>query len=177
MYASDNFTRTMSPGCAQGSDQDGDGRRTVNERPTLQHGAGQPFRGEHWLPSDLSATSGIQAEIASVLIAFEFAELDIFAIRMAIEEALVNAIKHGNQMDPRKGVRVIYRIRSERFDISITDQGPGFDPSEIPDPTAPENLERPCGRGLLLIRHYMTGVSFEHGGNTIDMHKLRSGPK
>ncbi len=129
------------------------------------------------IPSDLSAARQLQNEIEEALQVVQFAEAEIFAIKMAIEEALVNAIKHGNQMDPEKIVTVRYQADPERFEIKITDQGPGFDPNDVPDPTAPENLERPCGRGLLLIRYYMTEVSFHDCGNTIAMFKLRNGSK
>ena len=134
---------------------------------------GQPIARELVIPSDLAAARQIQVEIEEALQAVQFAETDIFSIKMAVEEALVNAIKHGNQMDPEKNVRVVYVAHTERFDIRITDQGSGFNPADVPDPTDPENLERPCGRGLLLIRYYMTEVSFEDHGTTIAMYKLR----
>lgn len=128
---------------------------------------------QHVIPSDLSAARRLQGEIEESLHHVHYSEQEIFAIKMAVEEALVNAIKHGNQMDPDKSVKVCYRVEHERFDISITDQGPGFDPTDVPDPTAPENLERPCGRGLLLMRYYMTDVSFADRGTTIAMNKVR----
>jgi len=129
------------------------------------------------IPSDLAEARRVQAEIEQALHQVRFNEHDIFAIRLALEEALVNAIKHGNQMDPDKSVRVAYTLRPDRFDVRITDEGPGFNPDEVPDPTAPENLERPCGRGLLLIRYYMTAVTFQDDGRTIAMHKRRDGSK
>jgi serine/threonine-protein kinase RsbW len=138
---------------------------------------GKAIAREHVIPSDLSAARDLQAEIEEALHAVLFADSEIFAIKMAVEEALVNAIKHGNQMDPDKTVRVRYHAHAERFEVSISDQGPGFDPSDVPDPTAPENLERPCGRGLLLMRYYMTDVSFADRGSTISMFKLRNGSK
>jgi serine/threonine-protein kinase RsbW len=138
---------------------------------------GEPLRRELVIPSDLAAARDLQTEIEQALTAVEFPESEIFAIRMAVEEALVNAIKHGNQMDQEKSVRVVYQIGPERFEVRITDQGPGFDPSDVPDPTAPENLERPCGRGLLLIRYYMTDVTFDDRGSTIAMFKLRNGTR
>jgi serine/threonine-protein kinase RsbW len=58
--------------------------------------------------------------------------------------------------------------------VRIADQGPGFNPSDVPDPVAFENLERPCGRGLLLMRHYMTDVVFDPPGNCVVMSKVRS---
>jgi len=128
------------------------------------------------IPSDLEAARRLQEEIEAV-VRTAFEEHEAFAIKMAVEEALVNAIKHGNQMDPDKSVRVVYSLGPERFDVRITDEGPGFNPDDVPDPTAPENLERPCGRGLLLIRYYMTDVTFQDDGRTIAMHKLRNNSK
>ena len=130
--------------------------------------------GEYVIPSDLEAARRVQEGIEAV-VKTAFAEHEAFAIKMAVEEALVNAIKHGNQMDPDKSVRVAYALKPDRFDVRITDEGPGFNPEDVPDPTAPENLERPCGRGLLLIRYYMSAVTFQDDGRTIVMHKLRNG--
>jgi serine/threonine-protein kinase RsbW len=132
--------------------------------------------GEFVIPSDLEAARRVQ-EVIEAVVKPAFAEHDAFAIKMAVEEALVNAIKHGNQMDPDKNVRVRYALGPERFDVRITDDGPGFNPDDVPDPTAPENLERPCGRGLLLIRYYMSEVSFQDSGRTIAMFKRRDGTK
>jgi serine/threonine-protein kinase RsbW len=128
------------------------------------------------IPSDLEAARRLQEEIEAV-VRTAFEEHEAFAIKMAVEEALVNAIKHGNQMDPDKSVRVAYTLGPERYDVRITDEGPGFNPDDVPDPTAPENLERPCGRGLLLIRYYMTDVTFQDNGRTIAMHKVRNNSK
>ena len=75
-------------------------------------------------------------------------------------------------MHRNKKVQIAYCIRPDRFDVLITDQGNGFDPAEVPDPTAIENLERPCGRGLMLMRHYMTEVAFRGRGNCVQMAKL-----
>ena len=100
------------------------------------------------IPSDLAEARRIQNLIEEALQASAYSEHDIFSIKLALEEALVNAIKHGNQMDPDKRVTVSYQVTTERFDIRITDEGNGFNPEDVPDPTAPENLERPCGRGL-----------------------------
>ncbi len=124
-------------------------------------------------PSDMGEARRVQAEIEAALQSVDFNEHDIFAIKLALEEALVNAIKHGNQMDRGKRVHVWYRVRADRFEVRIADEGPGFDPGEVPDPTAPENLERPCGRGLLLMRHYMTEVDYADGGRAVKMSKVR----
>jgi serine/threonine-protein kinase RsbW len=126
------------------------------------------------IPSDPAVARQLQAEIERALYAQHFEEHDVFSIKLALEEALVNAIKHGNQADRTKQVHVRYHVNAERFDIHIRDEGPGFDPEEVPDPLAVENLERPSGRGLLLMRHYMSEVTFHPPGNQVSMSKLRS---
>ena len=127
------------------------------------------------IASDLNEARRVQAEIETALRDVQFTDHDIFAIKLALEEALVNAIKHGNRLDRAKAVRVAYRVTADRFDVQITDEGPGFDPADVPDPTAPENLERPCGRGLLLMRHYMTEVTYADRGRAVSMAKVRNG--
>ena len=124
------------------------------------------------IPSDLEEAARLQETIERQLQTItRFTENEIFSIKLALEEAIVNAIKHGNQMDRRKVVRVSYRVLPHRFDVKIVDEGPGFDPEDVPDPTAPEHLERPCGRGLLLMRHYMTEIHYLNNGNTVVMSK------
>ena len=129
------------------------------------------------IPSDMAAARRVQADIEQALQQIDFGEHDIFAIKLALEEALVNAIKHGNQMDRAKKVRIAYHVGPDRFDCLVADEGPGFDPGDVPDPTAPENLERPCGRGLMLMRHYMTHVRYNDRGNAVAMSKIRNGTK
>ena len=130
------------------------------------------------IPSDPAEARRVQDEIERLLRAHQASEKDIFGIRLALEEALVNAIKHGNQMDRDKKVAIVSVVRAEHFEIHITDEGNGFDPGDVPDPTAFENIERPCGRGLMLMRHYMNEVSFNGRGNSVRMAKvLRNGKK
>lgn len=102
-----------------------------------------------------------------------WAEHDRFAVHLAMEEALVNAMKHGNLRDPCKCVDVSCRLSLERIQIRIADQGNGFDPASIPDPTDDDNLEIPSGRGLMLMRCYMTSVRFNDRGNEVWMEKVR----
>jgi serine/threonine-protein kinase RsbW len=126
------------------------------------------------IASDPVETRRVQEEIEQRLKAQSFEEREIFCIKLALEEALVNAIKHGNQLNRAKKVRVAYRVDGERFEVLIADEGPGFNPADVPDPVAIENLERPCGRGLLLMRHYMSEVVFHPPGNAVHMVKLRA---
>jgi serine/threonine-protein kinase RsbW len=137
--------------------------------------AGPIYTTDVVIPSDSAEARRVQEEIERLLKANAFTEHDIFGIRLALEEALVNAIKHGNNFDRNKNVRICYNVQPERFDIRITDEGKGFDPEDVPDPTAVENLERPCGRGLMLMRYYMSAVAFTRGGNSVCMTKLRNG--
>ena len=124
------------------------------------------------ISSDPAEARKIQEDIERQLQASLFSEKEIFSIKLALEEALVNAIKHGNQFDRTKKVRIAYKVDKDRFDIKISDEGCGFDPDDVPDPTAIENLERPCGRGLMLMRHYMTQVTFNRTGNCVSMSKV-----
>jgi serine/threonine-protein kinase RsbW len=124
--------------------------------------------------SELDAVREVQGEIKGALQAGGFTDKDQFYIELAVEEALVNALKHGNQLDSGKKVFVRVEIGADRFDIRVEDEGPGFNPTDVPDPTAPENLERPCGRGLLLIRNFMSDVRYHGKGNVVTMSKNRS---
>lgn len=127
------------------------------------------------ISSDLAEARRVQTLIEEALLESQYSEADIFSIKLALEEALVNAIKHGNQMDPDKQVIIRYRVTPEMFTVEIHDEGPGFNPNEVPDPTAEENIERPCGRGLHLIKHFMTEVVYRGRGNIIAMTKIRNG--
>ena len=147
----------------------------VPDEQAAMNSSGPPSQQEVVIPSDLAEARRIQGEIEQALQAVEFSETEIFAVRLALEEALVNAIKHGNQMDESKKVYITFTVTTERFDIVIADEGPGFDPNDVPDPTDPENLERPCGRGLLLMRHYMTDIRYNGRGNSVTLSKVFRG--
>jgi serine/threonine-protein kinase RsbW len=103
-----------------------------------------------------------------------YSDDDIFGARLAFEEALVNAVKHGHRYDSSKRVAVRYRIRTERVLVEVRDQGPGFDLDRVPDPTAPENWERPSGRGLFLIRTYTSWLRYNRRGNCLRLCKYRT---
>jgi len=103
-----------------------------------------------------------------------YQEKCLFAIKIAVEEALVNAIKHGNRGDKSKHVTIEASISPLEAEITIEDEGPGFHRAAVPNPLAEENIEKPSGRGILLIESYMTKVSWDHGGRRVRMVKLRS---
>jgi len=91
----------------------------------------------------------------------------IFAIKLALEEALANAVKHGNCYDSSKKVTVRYAVTDEKAIIVVRDEGGGFVPESVPDPTAPERLPLPNGRGIMLIRAYMDEVYYRDDGREV----------
>lgn len=125
------------------------------------------------IPSDTVEGQRVQNLVLEALARLEYGDKVVFGVKLAIEEALVNAIKHGNQLDSGKHVHVRFRADEREFLIEIEDEGPGFRPEDVPDPTAPENIERPCGRGLLLMRAYMTECDFVPPGNICRMRRVR----
>jgi serine/threonine-protein kinase RsbW len=90
-------------------------------------------------------------------------------IAMAVREAAVNAVLHGNQYDPAKKVRVSYEKKPGLLQVTVTDEGPGFEPEQLPDPLAPENLLKQSGRGIFLIRSYMNEVRFRRLATGMEM--------
>jgi serine/threonine-protein kinase RsbW len=124
------------------------------------------------IPSDLQRAKETERVILRRIRACGFPEDHAFAVKLALEEALTNAIKHGNCFDASKTITVQYAVDACRVEIVITDQGGGFNPCDVPDPTTDENIQRPCGRGILLIRAYMSEVAYNETGNQIRMVKL-----
>jgi len=110
-----------------------------------------------------------QSTAAEALAARGYEDGSMFAVRLAIEEAVVNAFRHGNLSDPKKVVFFRATIDDARAEFEVEDQGPGFDPRLIPDPTDEDNLEIPSGRGVMLIKAYMTEVEYVKPGNRLRM--------
>ncbi len=96
-------------------------------------------------------------------------------VGMALREALSNAIKHGNKLNPEKRVKVRMRLQPEgELRIDVEDEGEGFDPSSLGDPTSPDNLLRSNGRGIFYMRQFMDNVTFfagERGGTRVELVK------
>jgi serine/threonine-protein kinase RsbW len=113
--------------------------------------------------------------ILAAMQASGFSDKDAFGTRLALEEALVNAVRHGHRNDTRKQVDVRFHISDSQLLIEVQDQGPGFDPDGLPDPLSPENLERPGGRGVFLMRNYMTWVQYNEAGNCVTLCKAKTG--
>ena len=132
-----------------------------------------------WHEQSLSSTEEVTSTVQAVLVAMvnqDYPKTELFGTCLATEEALVNALKHGNQSDPTKRVRVRYRVDAERVLVQVADEGRGFDRERVPDPLAAENLERPNGRGLFLMRSFMTWIRFNRRGNIVTLCKYRAIP-
>jgi serine/threonine-protein kinase RsbW len=107
-----------------------------------------------------------------------FDDEDVMKISMAVREAAVNAVMHGNAYNPSKKVTLAFERTDADLVITIRDQGPGLDASKIPDPLAPENLMKTSGRGIFLIRSFMDVVEIHpsHTGTELKMIKHVHGP-
>src|SRR5436305_1523008 len=108
---------------------------------------------EKVIPSRRGAGRPIIDEVLSRLENQQWTSRDVFSVRLALEEAIVNAIKHGNRLDASKQVRVVCKMSPERIFIEISDEGHGFDPEQVPDPTDDAHLDCPGGRGIMLMRN------------------------
>jgi serine/threonine-protein kinase RsbW len=123
------------------------------------------------IPSDFAAGRDAQKQILDGVAAQGFTPQATFAIKLALEEALINAIKHGNKFDPAKKVHIKANISPRQFEIEIEDEGPGFDRSSVPDPCADENIQKCSGRGILLMEAYMNSVKWSKKGRRVKMIK------
>lgn len=124
------------------------------------------------IPSDYESGQAVVERIMAAVDHAGFASRDVFGIRLSVDEAVVNAIKHGNKLNPQKSVRIDFRLHPQGVRIEVEDEGPGFSPEDVPDPTSDENLERPCGRGLMLMRQFMTRIEYNPKGNLVVLEKL-----
>jgi serine/threonine-protein kinase RsbW len=130
------------------------------------------------LPSDLRVIEAAVTYLVNRLRTFSFrgSRLNL-NFRVGVTEALANAVLYGNKEDPTRTVRVEVSIDNTRVELCVMDQGSGFDPSAVPDPTEPDNLERTGGRGLFLIRKLMDEVEYNERGNAVRLLLRREPPK
>jgi serine/threonine-protein kinase RsbW len=150
----------------------GDGATTTPSRNGAR--GGRPGKAKplvFTIPSDLAASRDVHKMIMDRVEAQHYDEQSTFAIRLALEEGLMNAIKHGNKLDPKKTVHVEAKVTPKATEITIEDQGKGFHREEVPDPCAEENLLKCSGRGILLMEAYMDEVKYSQGGRRVRMVK------
>jgi len=137
----------------------------------MSHGA-QEF--ERVLESDPRQCADLVRELMDLLESEAWTKDDMFGIRMAVEEAVMNAIKHGNDEVRDRKVYVLFRLEKDRFYAKISDQGKGFCPDDVPDPTAETNLEKTSGRGVMLMKTFVDECRYNSCGNSVELVKRRS---
>ncbi|HJQ33090.1 MAG TPA: ATP-binding protein [Pyrinomonadaceae bacterium] len=133
-----------------------------------------PYVREHIefeLPSDISLMNGVLHYIIERVAALGVIKPDASNLFIALDEAFVNAVKHGNKHDHNKLVRITADLSAREARFTIEDEGEGFDVNEIPDPRDPENLFKTSGRGVLLIYNIMDVVEYNERGNRLTMVK------
>lgn len=123
--------------------------------------------------NDLAAAKKPEKLILDEVRRFGYGENSTFAIKLALEEAVTNAFRHGNRSDPAKHIIVRYLIDETKIIIEIEDEGGGFDPGDVPDPTLPEYIDRPHGRGIMLMRAYLDSVEYIKGGCAVRLEMFR----
>lgn len=124
------------------------------------------------VPNNLVDAKKPEAIILKEVVACGFDEDSTFAIKLALEEAMTNAVRHGNAGDVGKTITVRYAVTPEKVIICVRDEGTGFQPECIPDPTQPDRLSLPCGRGIMLMKAYMNEVEYRCNGREVRMVKL-----
>lgn len=111
-----------------------------------------------------------QGEVLTAAEALGYPKASRFAVRLALEEAISNAFRHGHRGLPEEEtVRLEYSVGEQEIRLAVEDKGPGFKPQDVPDPTLDANLEQLSGRGMVLIRAYMAEVSHNESGNRLEM--------
>jgi serine/threonine-protein kinase RsbW len=123
------------------------------------------------MPSDIKFLDGVLEYLNERMLRLGFVQPEDSDLIMALDEAIVNAIKHGNKGDSAKAVSITAEFTAEGTRFTIADEGAGFDVCNIPDPTDPCRLLEPNGRGLYLINHIMDEVVFNDAGNRLVMFK------
>ena len=119
----------------------------------------------------------VQSVLDDLTALVDFDEETVHWMGMALREALNNAIKHGNKLDPEKQVRVTFDLLPETLEIKVLDEGDGFDVASLPDPTEPANLLKPSGRGIFYMRKFMDRLEFNTGKNKgTEVHLVKKRP-
>ena len=128
------------------------------------------------LPSRIETVATAAAAVAQFISLCGMSDDAAFGIDMAIREAVSNAVLHGNRQDENKSVDIVLKSSPDAVEISVHDQGSGFNPEDVPDPTANENILKTSGRGIFFMRTFMDEVNWlirPEGGTTVRMLKRR----
>lgn len=125
------------------------------------------------ISSDTASGQKVQDWIIDKLEELGYPHRDIFCWRLALEEAIINAIKHGNKYDVNKTVRIRWKIDAKNVWVEVLDQGEGFQLEKVPDCTLDDNLERTSGRGIMLMKSFLNRVEYNDKGNMVTLEKHR----
>ena len=128
------------------------------------------------MPSRIETVATAAAAVAQFIGRYGVSDDAAFGIDMAVREAVTNAVLHGNRQDENKTVDIVLKSSPDAVEISVHDQGPGFNPEAVPDPTANENILKTSGRGIFFMRTFMDEVDWlirPEGGTTVRMLKRR----
>jgi len=123
------------------------------------------------VPSEIKYIKDISSKILKLLATYGIDDDTLFDIKLCAEEALRNAIEHGNGCDKKRSVKVSLWVDDGKVNIEVEDKGSGYNPELLPDPTDNGNLMKNSGRGVYLIKKLMDEVKFNKAGNTITMMK------
>jgi serine/threonine-protein kinase RsbW len=128
------------------------------------------------LPSRIEAVNMAASAAAEFVKRSALGEDAAFGVDMAVREAVTNAVLHGNRQDEAKAVEVGFKRLPSEIEITVRDEGEGFDPGSVPDPTAPQNIMKTSGRGILFMRTFMDEIQWSRhpeGGTVVRMRKKR----
>lgn len=148
----------------------------ILEGPTQNNN--ESFKGDSWV---LTSAEGVETEASR---AFEdrlvavggWNDEEVFFLKLCFDEALTNAIKHGNKFNPDKKAFVNFSITKDKVYIKIRDEGDGFQPEKIPSPLEGEGLEKGSGRGVFLMKQFLgeDGLKYSEGGRVVEMTKAKN---
>jgi serine/threonine-protein kinase RsbW len=134
----------------------------------------QTIEETHRLQGTRASMDFVQQSVLDGMESFGYGEENRFAVRIAVEEAMANAVLHGHRGDQEQLIEIHWTISSSQVAMFVSDDGRGYNSSAVPDPTADENLTLPSGRGLAMIKAFMTTVHVSDAGRKIEMTLMRS---
>jgi serine/threonine-protein kinase RsbW len=127
---------------------------------------------EFRLPSELRFVAETTEWLVELAALFSIVEMDDPHLAISLDEAITNAIRHGNKYDKQKTVYICAEISAEAARFTVRDEGDGFDPAALPNPLDPDNLLKPSGRGIFLMRQLMDEVKYNERGNEVTLTKF-----
>lgn len=127
------------------------------------------FELDEKIPSDLNLVVPLAERVSGEVMALTGSSDEVFRVKLALEEALTNAVRHGNRGDPRLCVSLRVKATARDIFMDVHDEGKGFDFEHLPDPTLGDRTLKPSGRGVFLIKQYMDKVEFYDNGRGLRM--------